>query len=149
MRRIDSIIVHCTATRPDQPYSREQMWHDHVKERGWSSWGYHYYVRRSGKIEGLRPVEQIGAHCRGHNRYSIGVCWEGGIDDQGCPSDNRTPEQILSLRRFLDLLLRTYPAATLHGHNEFARKACPCFDVRREYASLIRRIREQRAARQS
>ena len=76
------IVVHCSATRASQSYSPEALEHDH-RARGFRSAGYHFYIRRSGAIIPLRPLEQIGAHARGYNRLSYGVCYEGGLDDAG------------------------------------------------------------------
>ena len=53
------------------------------------------------------------------------------------PKDTRTPEQDFVLTNLLSALLEMYPIATLHGHNEFANKACPSFDVQKEYNFLI------------
>jgi hypothetical protein len=76
MRTIDMIIMHCSAVRPWQRSSAADIerWH---RERGFSSIGYHYVVRRDGSIEPGRPLQQAGAHCRGYNRHSIGICYEG------------------------------------------------------------------------
>lgn len=97
--------------------------------------GYHYVIRRNGSIETGRPLAMSGAHTLGHNAHSIGICYEGGLDGEGKPADTRTPEQRRSLVALLRHLKTLYPHATIHGHNEFAAKACPCFDAR-EYAEL-------------
>ena len=100
--------------------------------------GFHHH----GSIEEGRPLEKIGAHCRGHNAHSIGICYIGGLghplkgDAKGKPEDTRTPEQKISLYSLLSLLKQRFPNATIHGHNEFANKACPCFDVQKEYSTL-------------
>ena len=83
-----------------------------------------------GTIEYGRPIEQIGAHCQGHNRNSIGICYVGGLSYDGkYPKDTRTPAQRKALCQLVHQLLSQYTNATVHGHNEFANKACPCFDV--------------------
>lgn len=76
MRTITLIIIHCSAVRPNQQSSAKDitLWH---KARGWRTIGYHYVVRRDGTIEYGRPIEQVGAHCVNHNRYSVGICYEG------------------------------------------------------------------------
>ena len=127
MRKIDTIIIHCSATPEGRDDSAADInrWN---KDHG--GIGYHYVIRLDGTIEQGRPVEQIGAHCKGHNATSIGVCYIGGLAaDCKTPKDTRTPAQKTALHRLCQSLLQQYPNATVHGHNEFANKACPCFDV--------------------
>lgn len=135
-RKIDKIILHCTAT----PEGRESdvaeitRWH---KNRGFATIGYHYLVKLDGTIENGRSIHEVGAHAKGHNRTSVGVVYVGGVDDNGKPKDTRNAEQLMALANLLDALMEMYPNATLHGHNEFANKACPSFDVQKEYDWLI------------
>jgi len=75
----------------------------------------------------------VGAHVTGHNAASIGVCYAGGLDAGLKPKDTRTEAQKTSLLNLLSALKKKYPAATIHGHREFANKACPCFDVSEYY----------------
>ena len=79
MRKIVMIVVHCSATRCNQAYTVQQLYHDHVEVNHWRFIGYHYYIRRSGKVEVTRPLARMGAHARGHNAYSVGICYEGGL----------------------------------------------------------------------
>ena len=100
MREINYIAVHCSATKPsmDVPVERIDKWH---KRRGWSGIGYHYYIRRNGAIFLGRDLKTPGAHVRGFNNESIGICYEGGIDEQGKAEDNKqrmekkAPKQVL------------------------------------------------------
>lgn len=128
MRAIDEIIVHCTATLEGRDVSVEDItrWH---RERGFTTIGYHYVVLLDGTIERGRPEEQVGAHCKGHNSRSIGVAYVGGCDKAMRPKDTRTVRQRASLRHLLKELKAKYPTASIHGHNEFADKACPSFNV--------------------
>lgn len=129
MRKIDEIIVHCTATPEGRETTVAQVtaWH---KARGFRTIGYHYLVSIDGTVCAGRPEREVGAHCLGHNAHSIGVCYVGGIDrDTLKPKDTRTPAQKESLRRLVADLRRRFPGARVHGHREFAAKACPCFDV--------------------
>lgn len=132
MRKIEKIIIHCTATPEGRPVTVDQVkaWH---KARGFRTIGYHYLVYLDGTVHDGRPVEEVGAHCTGQNARSIGVCYVGGIDAGSLrPKDTRTPAQRKALRRLVDRLKIQFPFATIHGHNEFAAKACPCFDVKKE-----------------
>ena len=136
MRQINEIIVHCAATREGRDFTVEDItrWH---KARGFATIGYHYVIYRDGSIHEGRPLEQIGAHCVGHNKHSIGICYIGGCASDGkTPKDTRTPEQKEALLALLRRLKARFPNATIHGHREFAAKACPSYDAFREYRQL-------------
>ena len=84
-----------------------------------------------------RDIDKTGAHCKGHNRNSIGVCYCGGVETDGnTPKDTRTKEQKDSLLNVLKTLKAMYPTATIYSHNKFANKACPSFNATEEYKSL-------------
>ena len=135
MRTINEIIIHCSATKEGNKISAATIdrWH---KDRGWRCIGYHYVVRIDGSIEYGRPVQDIGAHVKGRNKHSIGVCYIGGLDADMEPKDTRKRDQKESLLYFLKTLKRLHPDATIHGHREFANKACPCFDANKEYCNI-------------
>ena len=136
MRSITLIIVHCSAVRPGQQSSAADIdrWH---KSRGWKGIGYHYVVRRDGTVETGRPLEEVGAHCQNHNKYSIGICYEGGLDAQGHPCDTRTPEQVRALRQLVERYHAYFPDAVIVGHHDLnPAKPCPCFDAVKEYWDL-------------
>ena len=136
MRIINEIIVHCAATREGRDFTVEDItrWH---KARGFATIGYHYVIYRDGSIHEGRPLEQIGAHCVGHNKHSIGICYIGGCASDGkTPKDTRTPEQKEALLALLRRLKARFPNATIHGHRDFAAKACPSYDAFREYRQL-------------
>ena len=138
MRTINLIVIHCSAVKPDQTSSAEKIdkWHRYDRHYKFGI-GYHYVVRRDGQIEPGRPEMQVGAHCLNHNKYSIGVCYEGGLDARGKAADTRTPEQKAALRTLLETLHRRYPKAVITGHRDLAHdRQCPCFDATREYADL-------------
>lgn len=135
VRRIDEIIVHCTATPEGRDYTVEQIRKQH-KAQGWSDIGYHYVVYRNGKTLGGRDVRLVGSHCQGRNSHSIGVVYVGGCDKNMKPKDTRTPEQKVALIHLLKTLRILYPGASIHGHNEYAAKACPSFDAKKEYKDL-------------
>lgn len=135
-RNVTSIfVIHCSAVRPGQRSSAQDIdcWH---RAKGYKSIGYHFVVRRDGTVENGRPLNMMGAHCKGHNRHSIGIAYEGGLDENGRHADTRTQEQKLAMRKLLENLKKDYPKAIIVGHNTFSNKDCPCFDAAKEYADL-------------
>lgn len=136
MRKINEIIVHCTATAEGKDFKAADIdrWH---KAKGWNGIGYHYVVDLDGKVEPGRPESEVGAHCLKHNANSIGVVYVGGLASDGkTPKDTRTPQQKVALVKLLTELKRRYPNATIHGHRDFAAKACPSFDATKEYKDI-------------
>ena len=129
-RSISKIILHCTATPEGRDFSVEQVRQWHLA-RGFSDIGYHYLVGRDGTIYAGRPESVVGAHCKGQNTCSIGVSYVGGEEADGShrPKDTRTPAQKKALRELVASLQKKYPGATVHGHYEFANKACPSFKI--------------------
>ena len=135
-RKINEIIVHCSATPEGKDYSVDtiRQWH---LQRCFSDIGYHYVIYRDGSIHTGRDESIIGAHCTGHNTNSIGVCYIGGCVSNGkTPKDTRTTQQKQSLVKLLKELKTKYPQASIHSHRDFANKACPSFDATKEYSSL-------------
>ncbi|MBO4588810.1 MAG: N-acetylmuramoyl-L-alanine amidase [Bacteroidales bacterium] len=129
MRKITEIILHCTATRPNDHCTVESIRRYH-RSLGWRDIGYHYVIYQDGGVLPGRPLEEVGAHCPGHNANSIGIAYVGGIDADGHPSDTRTEAQRLVLLQLVKDLMEEHPIISIHGHNEYANRACPCFDVR-------------------
>ncbi len=130
MRKISLIIIHCSATKCNRPYSFESCKLDHIKNRHFRDIGYHYYIERDGSVHQGRALEQIGAHCNGHNRHSVGICYEGGLDERGRPSDTRTEAQRKVMHTLVEELQKSFPDAIVVGHHDLnPYKACPCFDV--------------------
>ena len=136
MRRIDLIVIHCSATRCNQTYSVKALIRDHQDRFGFT--GYHYYVTRGGTVYQTRHEQLIGAHARGYNQHSLGVCYEGGLDQHGQPDDTRTKAQKRALLKLLQRLKEEHPQARIVGHRDLpgVRKACPCFDAQKEYEGL-------------
>ena len=137
MRSINLIVIHCSATRCDRPYPMEELEACH-RARGFRCCGYHYYITRDGQLHIGRSEEMAGAHARRYNTRSIGICYEGGLDEHGNPADTRTPAQRHALVALLRSLKVDYPDARIVGHRDlpWVRKSCPCFDARTEYESL-------------
>lgn len=136
MRKINEIIVHCAATPEGKNFKAADIdrWH---RERKMKCIGYHYVVDLDGTVEPGRPESEIGAHCLGHNQNSIGVCYVGGLAADGrTPEDTRTAAQMEALLALLKKLRAKYPKASIHGHRDFAAKACPSFDATTEYKNI-------------
>ena len=136
MRTITLIIVHCSANRAGSALRMADIDSYH-RSLGWIGCGYHYVIPTDGAIEPGRPDEMVGAHCKNHNRHSIGVCYIGGLSKDGKPADTRTDAQRIALRTLLEQLHRRYPDALIVGHRDLdPQKVCPCFDVANEYHDL-------------
>ena len=133
MRKIDLIVIHCSATRCNRRFPVTSLIACHRDRFGYT--GYHYYIERDGTVYQTRHEQLVGAHARGYNKHSLGVCYEGGLDERGKPADTRTPQQKAALRHLLQSLKATYPDARIVGHNELpgVNKACPCFLASAEY----------------
>ena len=133
-REVNLLVVHCTATRCNKDFPVSTLRASH-KARGFADIGYHFYITRDGETHPCRPVHQIGAHATGWNDKSIGICYEGGLDENGRIADTRTYAQKCALLDLLRQLKTDYPKARILGHyqlSENVRKACPCFDVQKE-----------------
>jgi len=150
MRPITKIVVHTSATRPDDVAAHDiDRWH---KKRGWRGIGYHFVIRLNGALEKGRDIAEIGAHVKGHNADSIGICMVGGLDQYGNPADTYSDAQYETLRALVDALKRAFPNSDVLGHRDLSPdidgdgrvdewewvKACPCFDVRAWYESVSR-----------
>ncbi len=131
MRELNKIVIHCSATEQGREVSVEDIrrWH---KARGWRTIGYHYVISLEGKIERGRPIKEQGAHVKGHNKDSIGVCYIGGLINRK-PSDTRTVPQIHALRGLIEGLKMAFEIDEVVGHRDLSnKKECPCFDVKTE-----------------
>ena len=143
---VDLIVIHCSATKETSrltPLALDRM----HRQRGFNGCGYHYYIERDGKINSMRPSEKVGAHARGYNAHSLGICYEGGLDKNGRAADTRTERQKVSLRALVKVLRQLYPTINrVVGHRDLSAdrngdgvitpdewtKQCPCFDVANE-----------------
>ena len=137
-REVNLLVVHCTATRCNKDFPVSSLRASH-KARGFADIGYHFYITRDGETHPCRPVHQIGAHATGWNDKSIGICYEGGLDENGRIADTRTYAQKCALLDLLRQLKTDYPEAAILGHyqlSENVRKVCPCFDAATEYSQL-------------
>lgn len=134
-RKVDEIILHYTATPEGEEFSNAQIKQSHLA-RGFSDIGYHYVIGLNGEVRPGRAEAIAGAHCKGHNTRSIGVCYVGGCPQRTTPNwrnigkDTRTAAQRAALEKLVKELLKRYPGATVHGHYEFDKKPCPGFNVK-------------------
>ena len=141
-RSVTVIVVHCTATRVNVDFTQQDLLRCH-RAQGMTCVGYHFYIRKDGFIWSTRPLEMAGAHARGHNQHSIGIAYEGGLDEQGHPADTRTEKQKFSMRALIRTLKRDFAITRVCGHRDLSPdtngngvvepsewlKQCPCFDV--------------------
>ena len=136
MRNVNKIIVHCSATPEGKAFSVADIRRWHL-QRGGSDVGYHFVVYLDGSVHVGRPLRKCGAHCKGYNAHSVGICYIGGLASAGkTPKDTRTDTQKASLEKLITELRQQLPNASVHGHREYANKACPCCDARKEYNDL-------------
>lgn len=129
----EQIIIHCAATKPsmDVDAATIDRWH---RERGWLKIGYHFVIKRDGSVEDGRDRYEVGAHAKGHNANSIGVCMVGGLSEDNEPENNFTDDQWSALSWLVDELTDEWPDAEVIGHNDVSEKSCPTFNVGEWYA---------------
>lgn len=149
MRKVDTIIIHCSASKAGVDLRAKDIDRMQRLVNGWSSIGYHYVICLDGTVEKGRPDDQVGAHASGFNRFSIGVCYVGGLNSMGKPADTRTQAQKESLKTIVGMLLNRYPGCKVIGHRDVSPdlnkngkvdpweriKECPCFEVKDEFKS--------------
>ncbi len=151
-RRIDTIVIHCSATRENQDYTFEDCVRDH-KARGFKKCGYHFFIRKDGTVHVGRALSEVGAHAgKKYNPKSVGICYEGGLDAANKPKDTRTPVQRTAILNCILEAMHYAPSITqIVGHRDLSPdlngngqvepsewiKSCPCFDAIPEYKHLV------------
>ena len=140
-RKINLIIIHCSATRRNQRFTVDMLRDCHNARFNGKGIGYHYYIEKDGHLYQTRDEEEVGIHARHYNAHSIGICYEGGLDENGKDTDTRTPEQRAALIALLRSLKIDYPDAQIMGHCELegVHKACPCFSCQ-EYRDYFKNL---------
>lgn len=144
MKRIDFITVHCSATPADGDFDAADIrrWH---RKQGWRDIGYHYVITRDGDVQKGRPDDQAGAHTKGINSRSLGICMVGGAPEtgtlahrRGLGENNFTDNQWFALAKVVQVLTQEHPDAEVLGHRDVpgVRKACPSFDVKPWWANV-------------
>ena len=143
MRKINLIVVHCSATRSNQRFTVDMLRDDHNARFHGKGVGYHYYIERDGQVYQTRPEEEVGMHAIGYNSHSIGICYEGGLDERGNTADTRTPAQRAAMIALLRSLKVDYPDADIRGHCELkgVHKACPSFSCQ-EYRDYFKNLNQ-------
>tara|TARA_E500000178_G_C16317591_1_gene443286 strand:+ start:64 stop:468 length:405 start_codon:yes stop_codon:yes gene_type:complete len=121
---IKFLVVHCSDTEDRRAFTAIDLHKMHLNF-GWDGIGYHKIINRSGKIENGRPEYWIGAHVKGKNNISLGVCLIG--------RNRFTIKQFISLEKVLKKWKFLYPEAKIIGHRDTGntKKTCPNFDVKK------------------
>lgn len=135
MRELNRIILHCSATEEGKDIDAATIRSWHVNGNGWKDIGYHYVIRLDGSLESGRAIDEAGAHVKGHNADSIGICYIGGLRD-GKPADTMTELQELMFLELVQSLRKVFGYMPISGHNEYSSKACPSFNVQDKYGFL-------------
>ena len=133
------LVLHCSATRCNRSYTVEQMMRDH-KARGLRTIGYHFYIRRDGTMTQHRRLLEVGAHARPYNRCSIGICYEGGLDENGKSANTLTAAQYERLEALFVELHQLFPEAEIVGHRDLpgtTPKDCPCLDAAKLFGHCL------------
>lgn len=143
------IVIHCSATKEGAELSPSELDEMHRK-RGFDGCGYHFYIRRNGRVYPMRSLDTMGAHVKGYNHLSIGICYEGGLDARGNPADTRTHRQKQSIMAVIKSLQKVFRIKQVLGHRDLSPdldgdgvvephewvKVCPCFDAMQEYMNV-------------
>ena len=145
MKKIEKLIIHCTATPPDRDVTKKDIEKWHLEGRGWKRLGYSDLINLKGELINLTNWDQDGIvenhemtwGVAGINSISMHVVYAGGVDKQMKPLDTRNNFQDYALETYVKFILLRYPWITVHGHNEFSNKACPSFDVQQWLRSIL------------
>jgi N-acetyl-anhydromuramyl-L-alanine amidase AmpD len=132
MRTVNLIVIHCSATKCNRRFTVNDLENCHNARFHNKGVGYHYYIERDGQVFQTRSEDEVGMHARHYNAHSIGICYEGGLDENGQPCDTRTPAQTERLTDLLTILHKMFPNAKIVGHRNLpgtTPKACPCFNA--------------------
>lgn len=124
-RAVSRVFIHCSASDHAHHDDVSVIKDWHVRGRGWSDVGYHYFITKAGVVQAGRPLEQVPAAQSSHNTGTIAICLHG-LEER-----NFTQAQFKALRNLCSEINEAYDGnVTFHGHNEVAAKACPVFDYR-------------------
>lgn len=137
IKEVRYIVVHCSGNSANSKLRASDIRRFHISKRGFADIGYHFVIPTDGTIELGRRLNVAGAHVKGFNQYSIGICYVGGLDAHGRPADTRNEAQRKALRKIVREMHAQFPNALILGHRDFPNvaKSCPCFNVREEFAN--------------
>lgn len=150
-RKVNLIVIHCSASPENVNYTFEQCKKDH-KARGFTACGYHRFISKDGTIHIGRHFDKQGAHVLNYNKESIGICYEGGLDSNKKAKDTRTTAQKESLLKCISEALAYGQINRITGHRDLSPdldgdgivepdewvKQCPSFDAEKEYKHLLK-----------
>jgi N-acetylmuramoyl-L-alanine amidase len=139
-------VLHVSATKMSQDFGFERCKAYHLS-KGWSDIGYHFYIEKDGTVFFGRPLERNGAHVRGFNSDTLGICCEGGLNEKGIPEDTMNELQKLSVEGLLLALKKGNSKMEVKGHRDYSpdlnnngviepfefSKACPCYDAKERF----------------
>jgi len=122
------IVVHSTNTKSNVNVNIRMVdeWH---RKKGLLKIGYHFFVKRSGKIEVGRNPNEIGAHTKDHDADSVSICLAGGLNTRGVVSFDYSLKQLESLFILIKTLKHIHSDAKVVGHKDLSETDCPSFDV--------------------
>ena len=122
MRHIDTLVVHHSASANNVRPELIKRWH---LDRGFRDVGYHFLVTVAGTLFYGRPVEDVGAHVKGHNQHSLGICVIGDMRYPDDPKQAWSTPQHETLARVIEAFWLFYPEGTVVGHSDLADTKCP------------------------
>jgi hypothetical protein len=124
LNQINLLVVHHSGS--PRNVTTEQIRHWHVDGKGWSDIGYHYVIEGDATTHNGRHLSRVGAHCKGHNNNSAGVCVVG---NNTIPEDKWTMLQIAALMDLIYAFRLIFPGIQIVGHKDLGATACPGLDV--------------------
>lgn len=114
--KTNRMIIHHAAAKKASA-SDIHRWH---KQRGWSGAGYHFLVRKDGKVYRLRPEKYIGAHASGANSDSLGICFEGDFEKEKMPDKQKEAGKDL-----VAYIKKKYGIKKVQRHKDVGSTSCP------------------------
>ena len=150
-RTIRTLVWHCTATPEGREFTVKQITAMH-RARGFATIGYHKVIHLDGKVSEGRPEAMAGAHVSGHNSYTIGYSYVGGVTAKNKPKDTRTEAQKAAMIELTKAAIAKYKLRAVVGHRDLSTdldgdgvvephewvKICPCFNAVAEYGHLLK-----------
>ena len=140
--KLELLVIHCTATPEGREVTRDDIerWHTlpvSLGGRGWKQVGYSDMIMLDGELVNLVPYNddnevdpwEVTNGVKGINGKARHIVYVGGTDSKGNAKDTRTVPQLSTMIDYIDDMIEKHPDIKIAGHNQFAPKACPSFDV--------------------